>query len=71
MIDQIYRHLHNLIFGEQSPGDSSKDTEDKIYGSILLKYINIYKLDFQEKNLNLDQDSNHGCPGLYPDALNH
>ena len=30
----------------------------------------IYKLDFQEKNLNLDRDLNHGSPDHYPGALN-
>ena len=29
----------------------------------------IYKLDFQEKNLNLDRDLNYGSPDQYPGAL--
>ena len=30
----------------------------------------IYKLDFKEKNLNLDRDLNHGSPDHQPGALN-
>ena len=31
----------------------------------------IYRLDFQEKNFNLDPDLNHGSPDHLPGALNH
>ena len=31
----------------------------------------IYKLDFQEKNLNLDRNLNHGSPDHQSGALNH
>ena len=31
----------------------------------------IYKLDFQEENLNLDRDMNLGSPDHEPGALNH
>ena len=30
----------------------------------------IYKLDFQEKNLNLDRDLNHGAFGVYRFKMN-
>ena len=32
--------------------------------------IRLFKLDFQEKNLNLNRDLNHGYPDHQPGALN-
>ena len=72
---QIYVYAHYKL--PDLTTNTSYICYTSYYGFCQIQSFNLYfipycnELDFQEKNVNLDRDLNHGSPDLYPGALNH